>query len=91
MNKDQRWTRAVMERDSWMCQNCGTTKHLDAAHIVSRHVKQPEEKPLANTDVHLIYKEIMDQAGSRIYRPRQIYVGQREQHYVPIEKRNKVS
>jgi len=37
------------------------------------------------------YKEIMDQAGSRIYRPRQIYVGRREQHYVPIEKRNKVS
>jgi citrate synthase len=35
------------------------------------------------------YKEIMDQAGSRIYRPRQVYVGRREQHYVHIEKRNK--
>jgi citrate synthase len=33
----------------------------------------------------------MDQAGSRIYRPRQVYVGPREQHYVAIEKRNKVS
>jgi len=29
MNKDQRWTRALIERDSWMCQNCGTTKHLE--------------------------------------------------------------
>jgi hypothetical protein len=28
MNKEQRWTTAAMERDSWMCQNCGTTKHL---------------------------------------------------------------
>jgi len=35
------------------------------------------------------YKEIMDQASSRIYRPRQIYTGPREHHYVPIEKRNK--
>jgi citrate synthase len=35
------------------------------------------------------YKEIMDQAGSRIYRPRQIYTGPRQQHYVPIERRNK--
>jgi hypothetical protein len=36
MNKDRRWTRAVMERESWMCQNCGTTKHPDAAHIVGK-------------------------------------------------------
>jgi citrate synthase len=35
------------------------------------------------------YKEIMDEATSRIYRPRQVYVGPREQHYVPIEKRAK--
>ncbi len=35
------------------------------------------------------YKEIMDEPTSRIYRPRQVYVGAREQHYVPIEKRNK--
>ncbi|MGO9244203.1 MAG: citrate synthase [Verrucomicrobiia bacterium] len=35
------------------------------------------------------YKEIMDEPSSRIYRPRQVYVGPREQHYVPIEKRNK--
>jgi hypothetical protein len=28
MNQDQRWTRAVMERDSWMCQNCGTATRL---------------------------------------------------------------
>ncbi|MGO9609173.1 MAG: hypothetical protein ACLPT4_06000 [Verrucomicrobiia bacterium] len=34
-------------------------------------------------------KEIMDEPSSRIYRPRQVYVGPREQHYVPIEKRNK--
>ena len=33
------------------------------------------------------YKEIMDQAGSRIYRPRQIYTGPREHHYVPINER----
>jgi citrate synthase len=33
------------------------------------------------------YKEIMDEPTSRIYRPRQIYVGPVEQHYVPIEKR----
>jgi citrate synthase len=33
------------------------------------------------------YKEIMDSAASRIYRPRQVYVGPVEQHYVPIEKR----
>ncbi len=33
------------------------------------------------------YKEIMDNATSRIYRPRQVYVGPVEQHYVPIEKR----
>ena len=33
------------------------------------------------------YKEIMDGATSRIYRPRQIYVGPVEQHYVPIDKR----
>ena len=33
------------------------------------------------------YKEIMDEADSRIYRPRQVYVGPREQHYIPIEKR----
>jgi len=35
------------------------------------------------------YKEIMDQASSRIYRPRQVYTGPLEHHYVPIEKRNK--
>jgi citrate synthase len=35
------------------------------------------------------YKEIMDEPSSRIYRPRQVYVGPREQHYVAIEKRNK--
>ena len=33
------------------------------------------------------YKEIMDSATSRIYRPRQIYTGPIEQHYVPIDKR----
>jgi len=33
------------------------------------------------------YKEIMDEATTRIYRPRQVYVGPTEQHYVPIEKR----
>ena len=35
------------------------------------------------------YKEIMDESTTRIYRPRQIYVGPTEQHYVPIEKRGK--
>ncbi len=37
------------------------------------------------------YKEIMDESTSRIYRPRQIYVGPVEQHYVPIEKRKSVA
>jgi citrate synthase len=35
------------------------------------------------------YKEIMDETTSRIYRPRQVYTGPLEQHYVPIEKRGK--
>ena len=35
------------------------------------------------------YKEIMDETTSRIYRPRQVYVGPLEQHYVPTEKRVK--
>jgi citrate synthase len=34
------------------------------------------------------YKEIMDEPNSRIYRPRQVYVGPREQHYVPITQRD---
>jgi citrate synthase len=33
------------------------------------------------------YKEIMENPGGRIYRPRQIYNGPNENHYVPIEKR----
>ena len=48
MNNNQKWTRAVMERDSWMCQNCGTTKHLDAAHIVSRHVNPSLRHDITN-------------------------------------------
>jgi citrate synthase len=35
------------------------------------------------------YKEIMDESTTRIYRPRQVYVGPTENHYVAIEKRNK--
>jgi citrate synthase len=37
------------------------------------------------------YKEIMDSDTSRIYRPRQIYTGPTENHYIPIEKRDKKS
>jgi len=37
------------------------------------------------------YKEIMDETTTRIYRPRQVYVGPTENHYVAIEKRNKSS
>jgi citrate synthase len=33
------------------------------------------------------YKEIMDAPNGRIYRPRQIYQGRTENHYVPIEQR----
>jgi citrate synthase len=33
----------------------------------------------------------MDEATTRIYRPRQVYIGPTEQHYVPIEKRGKRS
>ena len=35
------------------------------------------------------YKEVMDEATTRIYRPRQIYTGPTENHYIPIEKRDK--
>jgi citrate synthase len=33
------------------------------------------------------YKEILDDKEARIYRPRQIYQGPTQNHYVPIEKR----
>jgi citrate synthase len=33
------------------------------------------------------YKEIMDEPGTRIYRPRQIYVGPTLNPYVPLEER----
>jgi citrate synthase len=33
------------------------------------------------------YKEIMEEPRSRIYRPRQIYVGNKLSHYVPIDER----
>ena len=33
------------------------------------------------------YKEILDDSEARIYRPRQVYQGPTERHYVPIEKR----
>ncbi len=33
------------------------------------------------------YKEMLDDPKARIYRPRQIYVGQTINHYVPIDKR----
>ena len=35
------------------------------------------------------YKEVMDQVGGRISRPRQIYMGPTEQPYVPIDQRVK--
>ncbi|MBI5686837.1 MAG: citrate synthase [Verrucomicrobia bacterium] len=35
------------------------------------------------------YKEVMDQVGGRISRPRQIYTGPTEQPYVPIDQRGK--
>ena len=33
------------------------------------------------------YKEIMDEPKSRIYRPRQIYVGNTLNSYVPVDQR----
>jgi citrate synthase len=33
------------------------------------------------------FKEIRDNEDTRIYRPRQIYIGPTENHYIPIEKR----
>jgi citrate synthase len=33
------------------------------------------------------YKEIVENPNSRICRPRQIYMGQKECHYVPLDKR----
>ncbi|MCX7886638.1 MAG: citrate synthase [Verrucomicrobiae bacterium] len=33
------------------------------------------------------YKEVMDQKDGRIYRPRQIYVGPTERHYIPLDQR----
>ena len=35
------------------------------------------------------YKEIMDETTTRIYRPRQVYVGPPEHPYIPMEKRGK--
>jgi citrate synthase len=35
------------------------------------------------------YKEIVENPQSRIYRPRQVYMGHTERHYVPMEQRNK--
>jgi citrate synthase len=33
------------------------------------------------------FKEMLDQRRKRIYRPRQIYTGPKENHYVPTEDR----
>ena len=33
------------------------------------------------------YKEIVDAQSTRIYRPRQIYTGPTERHFVPLDKR----
>ena len=33
------------------------------------------------------YKEIVDTQGTRIYRPRQIYTGQTERHFIPLAQR----
>ena len=33
------------------------------------------------------YKEIVDSQGTRIYRPRQIYTGATERHFVPLDQR----
>jgi citrate synthase len=33
------------------------------------------------------FKEIQDDPKSRIYRPRQIYVGQPLNHYIPMDER----
>ena len=33
------------------------------------------------------FREIMESAGGRIYRPRQVYNGPQENHYVPIAER----
>ena len=35
------------------------------------------------------YKEIIESSVSRIYRPRQVYVGPTVRSYVPIDKRDK--
>jgi citrate synthase len=34
------------------------------------------------------FKEILDDPKSRIYRPRQVYVGPTERPYVPMEERD---
>jgi citrate synthase len=33
------------------------------------------------------YKEIMDEGGARIWRPRQVYIGETQRHFVPIGER----
>ena len=33
------------------------------------------------------YKEIVDTQGTKIYRPRQIYIGPNERHFVPLDQR----
>ncbi|MDX1581977.1 MAG: citrate synthase [Thermoanaerobaculia bacterium] len=35
------------------------------------------------------WKEMIEEPGRRIYRPRQIYVGETERHWVPVEERKK--
>jgi citrate synthase len=37
------------------------------------------------------WKESMEDPDSRLYRPRQIYIGPPERKYVPIEKRGKLT
>ena len=45
---DQQWARAIMERDNWTCQNCGTNAHLDAAHIISKQRRPDLRHELKN-------------------------------------------
>ena len=33
------------------------------------------------------YKEVMEDPKGRIYRPRQVFIGPRLRHYVPIDER----